>query len=113
MTAWLAALGISLGLTLLFEGAFALVWGLRSRDLMLCALVNLLTNPPLVFLVLSWRHFGPTPAWLPVPVLEAMAVWVEGYFYRRDGEQVRRPYLFSLCANAFSYTMGLVFSALI
>ena len=112
MTAWLAALGISLGLTLLFEGAFALVWGLRGRDLMLCVLVNLLTNPPLVFLVLSWRYFGPGLAWLPVPILEALAVWVEGYFYRRDGEQVRCPYLFSLCANAFSYTMGLVISAL-
>lgn len=112
MTAWLAALGISLGLTLLFEGAFALVWGLRGRDLMLCALVNLLTNPPLVFLVLSWRHFGPAPAWLPVPVLEALAVGVEGHFYKRDGERIRRPYLLSLCANAFSYAMGLVFSTL-
>ena len=67
MSGWLCSLGISLGLTLLFEGAFALAWGLRGRDLTLCALVNLLTNPPLVFLVLCWRHFGPAPAWLPVP----------------------------------------------
>ena len=113
MSAWLAALGVSLGLTLVFEGAFALLWGLRGRDLVLCALVNLLTNPPLVFLVLCWRHFGPAPPWLPVPFLEALAVWVEGHFYKRDGEHIRRPWLFSLCANAFSYGLGLIFSALI
>ena len=113
MSGWLAALGVSLGLTLLLEGLFALVWGLRGRDLILCALVNLLTNPPLVFLVLCWRHFGPAPAWLPVPVLEALAVWIEGTIYRRDGERIRRPLLFSLCANAFSYGLGLLFSALI
>ena len=112
MSAWLAALGLSLGLTLLFELPFALLWGLRGRDLLLCALVNLLTNPPLVFLVLCWRHFGPGPDWLPVPLLEAAAVLVEGHFYRRDGEAVRRPFLFSLCANAFSYAMGLLIGAI-
>ena len=113
MSGWLVSLGVSLGLTLLFEGVFALLWGLRGRDLLLCALVNLLTNPPLVFCVLCWRHFGPAPAWLPVPILEALAVWAEGHFYKKDGENIRRPWLFSLCANAFSYTMGIVISALI
>ena len=112
MSGWLAALGVSLGLTLFFEGLFALLWGLRGRDLVLCALVNLLTNPPLVFLVLCWRRFGPEPAWLPVPFLEALAVWVEGRFYKRDGEKVRRPFLFSLCANAFSYGLGLLVGAI-
>ena len=107
MSGWLVALGVSLGLTLVFEGLFALLWGLRGR-----ALVNLLTNPPLVFLVLCWRHFGPAPAWLPVPFLEALAVWVEGRFYKRDGEKVRRPFLFSLCANAFSYGLGLLVGAI-
>ena len=111
MSGWLIALGASLGLTLVFEELFALLWGLRGRDLVLCALVNLLTNPPLVFCVLYWRHFGPSPGWLPVPLLEALAVWVEGRFYRRDGERVRRPFLFSLCANAFSYAMGLLIGA--
>ena len=111
MTGWLISLGVSLGLTLLLEGLFALLWGLRGRDLALCALVNLLTNPPLVFCVLCWRHFGPPPSWLPVPILEALAVWTEGYFYRKDGENVRSPFLFSLCANAFSYTIGLLISA--
>ena len=111
MSAWVLSLGVSLGLTLVFEGAFALLWGLRGRDLLLCLVVNLLTNPPVVFLTLCWRHFASSPAWLPVPFLEAAAVLAEGHFYRRDGEKVRRPYLFSLCANAFSFGLGLLVNA--
>ena len=112
MNPWLVSLGLSLGLTLAFELAFALLWGLRGRDLLLCCLVNLLTNPPVVLLALLWRHFGPNPPWLPVPLLEAGAVLMEGRLYRRDGERVRRPFLFSLCANAFSFVLGLVFNAI-
>ena len=109
----LASLGVSLALTLAFELAFALLWGLRGRDLILCVLVNVLTNPPVVLCALLWRTYAPGPGWLPVPFLEAGAVLVEGFFYRRNGERVRRPFLFSLCANAFSYALGLVFNALI
>jgi len=112
MNPWFVSLGVSLALTLAFELAFALLWGLRGRDLLLCCLVNLLTNPPVVLLALLWRHFGPNPAWLPVPLLEAGAVLIEGHFYRWDGERVRRPFLFSLCANAFSCGLGLVFNAI-
>ena len=112
MSAWVVSLGASLGLTLVFELAFALLWGLRGRDLLLCALVNLLTNSIVVFCTLCWRHYGPDPAWLPVPFLELLAVLTEGHFYRRDGQRVRRPFLFSLCANAFSYGLGLLLSFL-
>ena len=112
MSAWVLSLGVSLCLTLVFEEAFALLWGLRGRDLLLCLLVNLLTNPPVVFLTLCWRHFAPYPGWLPVPFLEAAAVVIEGAIYRRDGEKVRRPFLFSLCANAFSFALGLLVNAI-
>ena len=113
MNPWLLSLGVSLALTLAFEGLFALLWGLRGRDLLLCCLVNVLTNPPVVLCALLWRSFGPGPDWLPVPLLEAGAVLAEGYFYRRNGERVRRPFLMSLCANAFSYGLGLVFGTLV
>ncbi len=112
MNPWLASLGVSLALTLVLELLFVLLWGLRGRDLLLCALVNLLTNPPVVLCALLWRHYGPAPLWLPVPLLEAGAVLLEGFFYRRNGERVRRPFLLSLCANAFSYGLGLVFNTL-
>ena len=113
MSWWLLSLGVSLALTLAFELLFALLWGLRGRDLILCCLVNILTNPPVVLCALLWRNYVQGPGWLPVPLLEAGAVLTEGYFYRRNGEQVRRPFLFSLCANAFSYGLGLAFNALV
>ncbi len=113
MSPWIFSLGVSLALTLVLELLFALLWGLRGRDLILCILVNVLTNPPVVLCALLWRTYGPGPGWLPVPLLEGGAVLVEGFFYRRNGERVRRPFLFSLCANAFSYALGLVFNALI
>ena len=47
----LTVLAVSLLLTLLFEELFALAWGLRGkRELGLVALVNVLTNPPVVLL---------------------------------------------------------------
>lgn len=107
MTAWLLALGVSLGLTLLFELGFALLCRLRGRDLALCALANVLTNPPVVLLALLWRVYVPLPGWWPMPLLEASAVLTEAAIYRRDAAHIRRPLLFSLCANALSYGLGL------
>lgn len=47
----LTVLAVSLLLTLAFEEGFALLWGLRGkRELGLTALVNCLTNPPVVLL---------------------------------------------------------------
>ena len=43
-------------------------------------------------------------------VLECGAVAVEWWCYRAFSEQVRRPFLFSLLANAFSYGTGCVIS---
>ena len=113
MNPWVLSLGVSLGCTLVFELAFALLWGLRGRDLLLCCLVNLLTNPPVVLCALLWRQYGPGPGWLPVPLLEAGAVLTEGIIYHRDGERVRRPFLFSLAANALSYGLGLLLNTLL
>ena len=84
----------SLALTLVFEGAAALVWGLRRRDLLLLVLINILTNP--LF-----------PGWAVTVVLETGVVLVEGALYGRLGHAVSRPWLFALCANGFSFCMGL------
>ena len=109
----LATLAISLILTLLFEEGFALAWGLRGkRELGLVALVNCLTNPPVVLLYYTaaglWR-------WNAVPVtvvLEAAAVIVEWRCYRMYSEQVKRPFLFALLINLFSYGVGCVINFL-
>lgn len=103
----LTVLAVSLLLTLVFEEGFALLWGLRGRrELGLVALVNCLTNPPVVLLyhtsVVFWHWNGV----LAAVVLEAAAVLVEWRCYRAFSEQVRRPFLFALLVNLFSYGAG-------
>ena len=109
----LTTLAISLALTLVLEEAFALVWGLRGRrELGTVALVNVLTNPPVVFLhhtavgLLGWN------AAVVTAVLETAAVLVEWRYYRLCSQQLRRPFLFALLANALSYGTGCVINLL-
>lgn len=109
----LTILAVSLLLTLLFEEGFALVWGLRGRrELVLVALVNCLTNPPVVLLYYTatglW-HWNAIPVTL---VLEAAAIIVEWQCYRAYSEQVKRPFLFALLINLFSYGAGCVINLL-
>ncbi len=85
---------LSLLLTLLFELPFALAWGVRKRGLVLVILMNLLTNPAVVTL-----HYltGLTLIW------ELAAVVTEGFCCRG---MIRKPWLFALLINTFSYSMG-------
>lgn len=109
----LKILAISLLLTLAFEEGFALLWGLRGRrELGLVALVNCLTNPPVVLLYYTaaglWR-------WNAIPVtivLEAAAVIVEWRCYEAYSERVKRPFVFALLINLFSYGAGCVVNLL-
>lgn len=103
----LRSLAVSLGLTVLLEEGFALCWGLRGRrELAVAALANLLTNPAVVLA----RHTAVGLwGWDPLPVtaaLECMAVLAEWRCYRACSEQLKRPFLFALLANAFSYGAG-------
>ena len=101
---------VSLGLTLLLELPVAYCWGLRSRhDLTVAVLVNVLTNPAVVLLN---SLLSATPWWAVQLPLEAAAIAVEGFCYRHCGENIRRPYLLSLCANCISYGAGLVLNAI-
>ena len=105
----LTILGISLALTLVLEEGFALAWGLRGRrELGLVALVNCLTNPPVVLLYHSavWLT-----GWNPMAVaavLESIAVLVEWRCYRAYSEQVKRPSIFAVLINLFSYGAGCI-----
>lgn len=103
----LTILAVSLALTLLLEEGFALCWGLRGRrELTVVALVNVLTNPAVV---LSYYTAVGLWRWPAAPVtagLECAAVAVEWLCYRACSEQLRRPFLFALLANAFSYGAG-------
>ncbi len=96
---WLSALGVSLAVTLFVELVFALACGRRGAALLLTAAANLVTNPAVVLAV----RMGGAPMW----VMEALAVLAEALVYRRSG-RFPRPFLFSLCANALSFGLGLL-----
>ena len=109
----LTVLAMSLTLTLILEEGFALVWGLRGRrELGLVALVNVLTNPPVVLLYYTATGLRHWNAVLVTVVLEAAAVIVEWRCYRAYSEQVKRPFLFALLINLFSYGAGCVINLL-
>lgn len=109
----LTTLAISLALTLALEEAFALVWGLRGRrELGTVALVNLLTNPPAVLLYHTAVGLLGWSALVMTAVLETAAVLVEWRYYRLCSQQLRRPLLFALLANVFSYGAGRVINLL-
>ena len=93
---------LSLGLTEAVECAYALSRKKRGRALLLCALVNLVTNPPVV--LLSRLLAG---GWMLIAGLELGAVAAEGLLYRYSG-LFKRPLLFSLAANALSFSLGLL-----
>lgn len=95
---------ISLVLTVLVEGVFALAWGLRGRDLGLLVLVNALTNPLVVLI------HGLTE-WVVLP--ELWAIGTEWFLYRTLENQLKKPFLFALGANLFSYTVGEILQLII
>lgn len=102
------ALAISLGMTLILELAFALFWGIRGHhDLWLAVLVNVLTNPVVVFVYyyVRIRRLPLNYGWITIG-MEAFAVVTEALLYKKFSRTVQRPWLFSLSANAFSYAAG-------
>lgn len=109
----LRVLAVSLALTLALEEGFALAWGLRGRrELGLVALASCLTNPPAVLLYhTAVRLWGWEPV-IAAAALECGAVLAEWRCYRAFSEQIRRPFWFSLAANAVSYGVGCLLNQL-
>lgn len=99
----LYALVISLVLTLALELLFALLWGVRKKALLLVGLMNVLTNPAVVTLHFLCTRFLGWTGFLPVLILEAAAVVVEGFCCRGV---IQKPWLFAFCINLFSYGVG-------
>ncbi len=104
----LPALAISLGLTLAFELGYALLWGVRKkRDMILAALVNVLTNPVVVFVYyFVWYRRLDVNRGIMTLIMEIWAVVTEALLYRKYSRAIRRPWLFSISANAVSFAAG-------
>lgn len=107
----LGILGISLGMTILLEGLFAVTLCVRSKkDLLLVCMVNLLTNPPVVlgyYLAVYYTSWNPTLVKIP---LELLAISVEAYYYKTRGQRFLHPVWFALIANLFSFSVGMIIS---
>lgn len=109
---------VSLLLTEALEIPFCTAaWRFGVREIGVCALVNVVTNPPVVLLhyfikqrLTASGGLGFMP--LAVIGLELGAVIAEWLLYRRCTDK-KRPFLISLTANAFSYLAGLAISSLI
>ena len=103
----LVSLAISLALTLILETGFYLLFGKRNKkDLLLVIMVNVLTNPVVVllyWLALLYTNWDTSVVLIP---LEVSAVVVEGCYFWKYGLRFRRPFLFSIAANAFSFIAG-------
>ncbi len=108
MSGAVPALGISLGLTLVIELGLALSLRRKGRTLLLVFLANLLTNPPVALTAILWRMYGLPYRAAAVAALELLAVGAEGLVYHTCRAELRRPYLFSLAANALSFGLGLL-----
>jgi hypothetical protein len=109
-----AALGISLALTLVFELAFCLAFKVRgAHDLLLVAAVNVLTNPVVILAHALLTRGTALSEFAIVLPLELMAVLVEGACYKYSAKAIKRPFLLSLGANAFSYFCGLALALII
>lgn len=112
MKTLLLSLALSLGLTLLLELAVALLFGQRKKALLLVALVNILTNPPVVLILnLVTMMTGNSLSWLLIVALELAVVAVEGFIYQK-GRLLRKwnPWLFSMILNTISYLGGCLLS---
>ena len=105
----LESLLLSLTLTLVFELLLALIFGLRKpRDFLLVALVNVVTNPPLV-LTMNLLQRQSLACFPVILALELGAITVEWLLYRKRLEyQKLPPLVLSLLLNTLSYTGGLL-----
>jgi len=104
------ALGIALALTLILEAGFYLIVCKKrnKKDLLLVILVNILTNPIVVlsyWLIVLNTSLNTTLVKIP---LEIFAVVTEGYIYSKYAVEIKHPYIFSLAANIFSFSVGVL-----
>lgn len=109
----LPILGISLGLTLVIEGVFAYITGIRSgKDLLLVFLVNLLTNPAAVLCYYFFTVYTQMNVFIIKIPIELVVILIESLYYRKYASSIQKPLLFSAFANALSFGTGLIVNAI-
>ena len=96
---------ICLGLTLLLEFGFALLWGVKGKDFLVILLMNCVTNP----LVVLWHYTHLMDSlWVNTLFPEAAAIGAEMTVLRYFCKNTPAPVLLGFFINLFSYCMGSV-----
>lgn len=103
--------GVSLLLTLLFEGLVAFLWGVRGKNqFLLVILINVLTNPVAVLIYWLYQVYVADNSIHIQILIEMVVVVVEACVYRSFSEKERfridRPILLAIIANALSWGIG-------
>ena len=102
---------LSLAATLIAELAAAYIMKVPAGDLRVVALVNLMTNPPYVLLVMICRYFfSPQAILLLQIVCEIIIIIIEAKLYRAYLKNYSRPYTLSIVANLLSIAAGAALS---
>lgn len=118
--ALLLGMAVSLSLTIALELLFALAAGFldsrtrTGRALMMNCLANIMTNPLVCSLYYFFRYglrVSGVGICLVTAVLEISAVLTEWRVYKSSTD-IKRPLLFSLTANCFSYFTGFIMNNL-
>ena len=110
----IASLAVSLFLTVALETSFFMLAAKLfasehgKKDLLLVVLVNVLTNPVVVLLYWLTALYTNWNTVIVLIPLELFAVFAEGFYYKKYGRSFRRPYLFSIAANIFSFGIGVL-----
>lgn len=102
-------------LTIIIEGLFAIILGLKKRDLLNVLLVNILTNPLLNAIhPLFLFRYGKRAQIISLIVLEFLVVIVEGFIYHKvlDYKKINGYKLSFLC-NVLSFIVGTVINSFI
>lgn len=110
MLAILNSLAMSLFLTLIFELGITHILGVRGKEnKKIVVLVNVITNPLLVFIVITLMTLQVNKILLLscIAMLEFIAFTVEGILYSKYLNYNKiNPFVLSLIANVFSYSLG-------
>ena len=104
-------MGWALLLTILLEGLFGVIWGVRGgRNFVIMLLANIMTNPAVNIIHSFFAYelrLGGIAMMLVTAVLEISAVSAEWLVYKSRTD-IKKPFLFSLCANGFSFLCGIL-----
>ena len=111
MIYFIRTLILSLAVTLAAELLAAkLIFRIPGKELPVVALVNIMTNPPFVLLLLTLRIFLSIGILHTIHVVcEILIITAEGFLYKRHLKSCPHPFILSLTANLLSIAAGLLF----